>query len=167
MVSPQLIKRYPFFGGLTEEQVKQIAILGEEEIVQKDDVLFETGEEVDELFLVEKGEFGLYLQATDRHKKHSIVSQLMGTVEMEGVLVSTVEPGEVVGWSALIPPHEATATVMALEDSLVITLSGMKLRELFDQDRGFECVMIQKVAQVIRKRLQDRQIESIAFKTIA
>lgn len=165
MVSTELIRRYPFFGGLSAEQIRAVAMLGEEEEVDEGEILIEHGDAVDQLYLVEEGEFGLYIHATDRHVEHSISSQLLGTIKTEGVLVSTAEPGEVVGWSALIPPHEATATVKALKPSTVISLSGSKLRALFDLDPSFECRMIEKVAQVIRQRLQDRQIESLSFKT--
>jgi len=165
MVSPQIIKRYPFFGGISEEHIKDIAMLGDEEVIEAGEVLYETGEYVDELFLVENGEFGLYIQVTDHSVDQSIPDQLLGTVKMENVLVSTVGPGDLVGWSALIPPHEATASVKALVESQVIVLDGEKLRAVFAQDRNFECKMTMKVAQVIRQRLTARQVESLAFKS--
>jgi CRP-like cAMP-binding protein len=166
MVSPELIRRYPFFAGLTDDQIKSIAMLGEEQEIAEGEVLFEIGDAVSDLYLVEAGEFGIFLQATDHSVKHTVAEQLMRQIKMEGVLVSRAEAGEVLGWSALIPPHEATGSAKALKASKVITLRGKKLQALFEEDRGFECQMIKKVAQVIRQRLADRQIETIAAKIV-
>jgi len=43
MVSPELIRRYPFFGGLTESQLAGIAMIAEEVSFPKGAVIFEEG----------------------------------------------------------------------------------------------------------------------------
>ena len=43
----------------------------------------------------------------------------------EAVTVLTVEPGDCIGWSALVPPHRATSTVVALEPTTVVTFEGL------------------------------------------
>ena len=45
MVSPELLRRFPFFAGLSEEQINQIAMISEEERYEADEYLFQEGEE--------------------------------------------------------------------------------------------------------------------------
>ena len=42
----------------------------------------------------------------------------------DAVTVLTVEPGDCIGWSALVPPHRATSTIVALEPTTVVAFDG-------------------------------------------
>ena len=43
------------------------------------------------------------------------------------VTILTVEPGDFIGWSAIVPPHRATSTIIALEATTVVTFEGEAL----------------------------------------
>ncbi len=39
MISPELLRRYPFFGSLTDDQLKAIAMIAKEKTYTKDTIL--------------------------------------------------------------------------------------------------------------------------------
>ena len=72
------------------------------------DVLMREGEPTDFLGVVLDGRLGLRLRVPERGP----------------VTILTVEPGDVVGWSAVVPPFRATSTVVALTDSELAYFDG-------------------------------------------
>ena len=58
------------------------------------------------------------------------------------VTILTVEPGDVVGWSAVVPPHRATSTGIAIEPVTLLELPGERLRQLLRADHAARCVRL-------------------------
>ena len=50
--------------------------------------------------------------------------------------ILTVEPGNIIGWSAVVPPHRATSTVVALVPTELLLLDGEALRTQLDARPG-------------------------------
>ena len=71
-------------------------------------------QELKKLYFVLEGAVGLVIQVPDRDKEQPLSGQLTGKLTTKDITVSTVGTGGVFGWSALIPPHEATAGAKAL-----------------------------------------------------
>ena len=78
------------------------------------------------------------------------------------VTVSTVGAGDVFAWSALVPPHTATASAKAATRCRVVGFDCEALRPIFEEDRTLAYLMLLKVAQVVRGRLRDTRIENLA-----
>ena len=78
------------------------------------------------------------------------------------VTVSTVRRGNIFGWSSLVPPHNSTAGAKAQMSCRVVSFDCEELRQIFDEDHEFGYLMTQKAAQVIRGRLRDMRMESLA-----
>ena len=55
MVSPELLRRYPFFGRLSEAHLKAIAMLADEVFCTEGQILFEIGHPADALYLLIEG----------------------------------------------------------------------------------------------------------------
>lgn len=162
MVSPELLRRYPFFAGLDIDQITELAKVGEELAVEEEHVFFHEGEELDGFYLVVEGEVGIVMALTDRAARHTVSEQFARDLKTKDVVVSTVGEGEVFGWSGLLPPHTATAGAKVLEPGRVVTFDCTVLLPQFEDDCRFGYLMIQKAAQVIRQRLQDIRLESLA-----
>jgi CRP-like cAMP-binding protein len=75
----------------------------------------------------------------------------------------TVSPGDVFGWTGLVPPFIATAGAKTLTPCRIIAFDTKELMEKFEDDCRFGYVMTQKAAQVMRDRLHDMRIESLAY----
>jgi CRP/FNR family cyclic AMP-dependent transcriptional regulator len=165
MISPELIRRYPFFAGLNHDYVGTLAKVADEVSVDTGHCFFREGDELKKLYLVVEGAVGLVIQVPDRDQVQPLSGQLTGKLTTKDVTVSTVGTGGVFGWSALIPPHEATAGAEALTACGVIALDCEELRPILEEDRNLAYLMTLKTAQIVRGRLRDLRIETLAGNT--
>lgn len=69
------------------------------------------------------------------------------------VTLMTVEPGDVFGWSALIPPYRATSTVVSLEPVTVIAFAAADLRDRLRADPELAAAVYPRVLEVLGRRL--------------
>lgn len=162
MVSPELLRRYPFFAGLTYENIVTLANLGEEMAVNSGDYFFHAGEQICCLYLTLEGGAGIVIELPDHGVEQPVSGQLTGAIKTRDVVVSTVGPGEVFGWSALVPPNTATASAKALTPCRVISFNCADMFKVFAEDCRFGYLIMQKAAQIIRGRLHDMHIQSLA-----
>jgi len=69
------------------------------------------------------------------------------------VTILTVEPGDVVGWSAIVPPHRGTATAIAIEPVRLLQLPGEQLRALLRADHALAASVYPRILQAVARRL--------------
>jgi CRP-like cAMP-binding protein len=69
------------------------------------------------------------------------------------VILETVEVGEVFGLSALVPPHQATTTAVAVDDVHALVVDASAIRSLFEQDCEFAASVYFAVARALLGRL--------------
>ncbi|MCA9924578.1 MAG: cyclic nucleotide-binding domain-containing protein [Anaerolineales bacterium] len=165
MISPELLRRYPFFAGLTHEHLVILADAAEEMSVETGYTFFKEEDKLDHFYLLVKGSVGIGMAVPDRDVKHNVSGQLLGELQTKNVVVSTIGTGDVFAWSALIPPNFSTAGGTALTDCQVIAFDAVKLRRLFEEQPDFGYLMSIKAGQLIRGRLRDLRIESLATYT--
>jgi len=89
------------------------------------------------LGLVEAGRIGLRLSVPERGNQ----------------TVVTIEPGELVGWSAVVPPFRATAEAVALEPTRVLTFEAAALRELLASDAELAAQLLPVLLATLSDRL--------------
>ncbi len=162
MISPELIRRYPFFASLTEDNLTTLAKLGELVRVEVGHIFFKEGEHLDRLFLVVEGAVGIFLEIPAQRGGHSIAEQLTRELATEEVVVSALGPGDVFGWSALVPPYTAMGGAKALTPVETVAFPAKPLMEAFKADCRFGFLIMQRIAQVARERLYALRIESIS-----
>jgi len=162
MVSPELIRRYPFFAGLSHDHVDTLAQLAEEVTVEPDHVFFREDESLDRFYLLVEGAVAVFLAVPDPARRQPVSGQLTGRLETADVIVSTVGPGEVFGWSGLVPPPVASAGAKAVARSRVLAFDTGRLSDIFDADCQLAYRITQKAASVLRERLRDMRIESLS-----
>ena len=76
-----------------------------------------------------------------------------GPVGCDGIRIDNLGPGEVLGWSWILPPYELHYSARALEPTEVIALDGKGLVALFEKDHDLGYEMMKRFAQVIVRRL--------------
>jgi CRP/FNR family transcriptional regulator, cyclic AMP receptor protein len=69
------------------------------------------------------------------------------------VTLLTVEPGDIFGWSTLIPPYKATSTVVSLEAVTVVAFDGARLRERVSQDCELAAGIYPRLLEALARRL--------------
>jgi CRP/FNR family transcriptional regulator, cyclic AMP receptor protein len=162
MISPELLRRYPFFGGLSMEEISLLAQMGEEITFKNGHYFFKEGETLDYFYLNVAGAIAIVMQLPAKGVVHTVSQQYLREYETNDVVVSTVGPGEVFGWSGMVEPFVATAAAKAATDCRVVQFNRHKLWDAFSENFHFGFVMSQKAAQVMRDRLKDLRVESLA-----
>jgi len=149
MVSPELLRRYPFFALLNDEQIKAIALIAEEKSYPKGTLLVKENTNATLLALLLEGDIDLIFSGG-------------GEGAIVNALVGSIAPGEAYGVSSLIEPYKYTATARATMPVKVIEIEGTALRALVEFDRNMGYVMMRNVAIAVLERLRYTQVELAA-----
>ena len=135
------------FRGMKDEQKEKVLSLGVKETIPSDTVIFSEGDEALKLYIVEKG-------------RVAVKASLQGG---KWAPVCAVSPGEVFGWSCLVPPYRFTASATSLEETIATSFEATKLRDLFTREPGIGYCMMQNVAELITSRLKNVRLELLGI----
>ena len=89
------------------------------------------------LGLVEAGRVGLRLHVPERGPQ----------------TIVTIERGELLGWSAVVPPYRATAEAVALESTRILAFEADALRALLERDRDLAGELLPLILDCVSQRL--------------
>ena len=129
------------FKGLTPEEALQTLAFGSRMTVASGAELFRLGDPADRIYVIERGRVHLTLPMEVRGRE-------------ENILVEERNPGQTVGWSALIPPFRFTLTAAAPLETELIAFSRKALREHFAAHPAVGYAVSINLAAVIGQRLQ-------------
>ena len=163
MISPEILRRYPFFSRLDMEQLTKLAQLANEKILESEHYFYHEEEELNQFYLVIEGAVAIVFELPEREVEHKISDQYFRKLQTKDVVISTIGPGELFGWAGLVTPHCANAGAKSLTACRVIEFNRQDLMKEFDKDPRFGYIMIQKAAEAISQRLRDLRIESLAY----
>ncbi len=152
MVSPEILRRYPFFGSLSDAQLKAIAMIAEEETYKKDAVICEEGQPAKAFYLLIDGNLSLYYKAEEEFNPKT----------RKNFLVGEVNPGEIFAISVLVEPFLYTATVKAEKDSRVIRFESDGIKRLVEKDPRFYCILMREIAKAAMERLAFARVQLAA-----
>ena len=147
MITPELISRYSFFADLDLKQLDALASVAEGITAETGEYIFHGGDELHYFYIVVDGAVGIVLEKDNKPDS----------------VISAVGPGHVFAWSALVPPHLATASAKALTPCWLAAFDRKKLLLEFQKDCKFGYRMMEKIVQISRDRLLDARIESLVF----
>jgi len=143
MISTEHLRRYPHFAGVSEQSLKAVAAISEEQTHETGETLFEEGQDANHLYIVTEGEVDIqYSLASGQH-----------------VIVDTLVSGDLLAWSAVVAPYEMTATGVARKNVHLIAIKADKLRTLLDNDPVLGHVLMRHVASVVSKRLEGARVQ--------
>ncbi|MGO9138578.1 MAG: Crp/Fnr family transcriptional regulator [Syntrophales bacterium] len=147
MVPVDLLRQFDFFQGFSEEQVKKLADIANEESYRAGVQIYKKGDPAKKLYLLEGGKIVL---AMDTY---------MGTARPPmQVTVDIVTKGDAMGWSAVIEPYVYTLGARCIDDSKAIAFDGDKLKDLLEKDIKLGYAFMQATAKVIATRLTHTEI---------
>jgi CRP-like cAMP-binding protein len=153
MVSPELLRRYPFFGGLTDEQLKMLSLIATEESIDKGATIFEECAQADKLFLLSEGSVDLYYRSIDESHPE----------KLREFSVGEINPGEVFGTSALVEPYALNATARAAQKCRVIVIDAAGLRKLLEQDTDLSNKLLMQIVMALKERLIALRVQLAAL----
>ena len=145
MISPELLRRYPYFTDVSGESLRQVAMISSEKLAPTGTVIFREGDKADALYIIEEGEVD--------------IDYTLGSGERR--TVDTAVAGELLMWSALVKPHRSTAVATAHHDAKLIAIDGDGLRELCEQDHGLGYRMQLCITKLLAGRLEGTRVQVV------
>lgn len=152
MVSPELLRRYPFFGSMSDAQTKAIARIADEEVIPNGSVICEEGQPARAFYLLIDGGISLYYKSEEEFNPSS----------RRDFLVGEINPGEVFAISVFVEPYKYTSTVKAEQDCRVIKFDSAELNKLIEKDPRMYCILMREVAKATMERLAYARVQLAA-----
>jgi len=144
MVSPEMLRRYPFFADMEDAWIKAIAMISEEVSIKPGDMLYETGTPSQKLFLLMEGCVEIYLVIKDSSDP---------TFHKE-FYVDDINPGEVFGLSSLGETHNHSSSTRVSRAGKVLRTDASRLSELCDADPLLGYKLMKQFAKTALERLE-------------
>ncbi len=138
------VQGWDLFAGIEREEVQRILSMGSKRTVASGSILFELGEEAVDLFLIERGAVRLTLPVTVGGKTSN-------------ALVEERLPGQLLGWSAVVPPHRYTLQASASVDTELLCLPRSSFLGLLTDMPSVGSRVFANLAGILGERLQVSQ----------
>ena len=132
-----ILSQISIFGGVTDDQQREIFTRLQVGAVKKDDLVFRKGDDPSHIYIVESGLIELFIPD----------KELMVEKKRLGV-------GECFGQVAVMSIHPHTISAVALEDTTLIVLSRRSLYQLHHEDIGLFALLMMNIGRELARRLQ-------------
>lgn len=152
MISPDLLRGYPFFGAFDDDGLATVALATEVIECLPGEVLFESDQPAWALYVLIAGALELWIVAAERQ----------GTGVRSLYPAGEISTGEVAGISALVPPHVYTATGQITRPSRLLQINAQALRDLSAVAPRLDAALMHVVAQATMNRLQKARAQLLA-----
>ena len=138
----EMLESFELLAGLPPLALERIGALAVEEHYAEGQLLFSEGSPAQALYLVLRGKVSLEKRV-----------QLGRTGTARQATIDVSGPWQAVGWSSLVAPYEYTSSAVCLEDTLVLSVSGVELRQLMEEQPAAGYQLMGRAASIIRARL--------------
>jgi len=139
----QILEESPFLQGLQPEYLKLITGCASNVRFDGGQYLFREGEEAEKFFIVRHGRIGLEIYSPDRG----------------AITIQTLEAGDILGWSWLVPPYQWRFDAKATELVRAIALDGKCLRAKCEEDHNLGYALLKRFAHIIEQRLEATRLQ--------
>lgn len=133
----QAIAEHPFFAGLPKRSVAFLASCAEKRRLKEDEVLFRHGGKADRFFVVLEGR----------------VTVEVAAIQGPSLDLRELGPGDLLGWSWLIPPYQWHFQARAEELSEVLEFDGTAVLRRCEQDPAFGYDLLKRFSGLMSERL--------------
>jgi CRP-like cAMP-binding protein len=133
-----VLKRSDLFHELNDEQLSSVEKICICEVFEPGAIFHRQHQILDRLYVIEEGLVGIIFEPGPLSQRQ----------------LQAVSNFETFGWSALIPPHQSTATVKAIERTKVLTFNRHELADLCSTNCKVGCIVYRAIARVIAERLK-------------
>ncbi len=133
-----LVLDAPVFAGLDARFAGQLAGCAKNAGFSSGASIFREGDPADTFWLIRRGRVALELNTPNRG----------------GLMIETLEAGEVLGWSWLFPPYRWHFDARAIGDVRAVAVDGACLRGKCDEDPALGYDLVLRFSQVMIERLR-------------
>lgn len=137
------VRTHRFFEGFDPAFLDALAAHAVERRFEANEVLAKEGTPANVLYAVLEGKVALEIGAADR----------------TALTVQTVGPGELLGWSWLVPPHRWRFDARAVKPSRALEIDGTALRETLRERPEWGYEFLVRFMPVLAERLENTRIQ--------
>jgi len=141
--SIDLLRDVPFVAGLGGGERRRLASFARLISAQRDEVLLREAEPTPYLAIVTTGRVALRMRLPGRGP----------------VTIATVEPGDIVGWSAVVAPYRATSTAVAVEPTEAVAFDSQQLRQALETDEDLAAALYPRILRSVARRLEGTRLQ--------
>ena len=134
--------RFPLFRGLNPEELEKVEALCEAVKFQDGELIFREGEEATDVHLIQSGRISLHMSLPNE----------------KSLVIYTVEPGELLGWSSLRRGKKYTASGTAVGTVEAIRIRGEDLLRLFAENNRMGMILYRELVSAVAERLEESRM---------
>jgi CRP/FNR family transcriptional regulator, cyclic AMP receptor protein len=138
----QLLAEAPAFDGMSEEHLALIAGCAQNKTFTDGEYLMREGDPADTFFVI----------------RHGRVAMEIFVPQRGGVTIETIDDGDLLGWSWLVPPFRQHLDARALGNVHTVTFDAACLRGKSDTDPVLGYELMRRFIPVIVERLQATRV---------
>jgi len=136
-------QRIPVFSTLTIYQAKLILSLCSKIVLEEGNILCKQGENSDSMFILLQGKLAVKIK--------------------NSVTIATIYPVSSIGEMGVFTNESRTATVEAMEKSILFCLKKSDLNKLIEKDHQFAIKIMKKVIDVLSERITEDNVKIREF----
>lgn len=140
-----LLAEHPCCHGLSEEDLHRIAGCSRNIRANPGEYLFREGEEAEHVFFLRHGRVALEVFVPGR----------------DPVVIQTLGPSEIVGWSWFFPPYRWHFDARAVELTRAVAVDAACLRNKCEADPRFGYELLKRISRAIVDRLQATRLQLV------
>ena len=138
-----ILAEHPFFKGLDPQHLKIIVGCASNVRFEPEQIIYKEGDPAEKFFLIREGKIGLEINVPHRGS----------------IAIQTVNAGDILGWSWLMPPYKWRFTGRVYERTRAIALDGACLRGKCEEDHALGYEFYKRFADIIVQRLQATRLQ--------
>jgi CRP-like cAMP-binding protein len=139
------LKRHRALQDLSDAHLAFMAGCAKNVRCRADAYVFRENEEASQIYLLREGRVALEIHGVPRGV----------------VVIESLEPGDVMGWSTLFPPYRWLADARAVEDTLLIAVDGACIRRKMEQDPTFGYAFTYRMLREVHRRLDRARLQEL------
>ena len=160
MINKEMLSKMKIFSGVQGEKLSEIASKCSLMETKADEVIFKQGDEARDFYGLLEGEVELSLVFKDEFLRldiryeYSIIAKR--EIVEKPIVVETIHPGEVFGWSSVVTDGRWTAGARCSKPSRIFSIPAKIFKSILDKDPSLGYAVMQNLNEVVSSRLQHR-----------
>jgi CRP/FNR family cyclic AMP-dependent transcriptional regulator len=138
-----ILAEHPFFRGLKEDHLSLIVSCASNVRFDAGKYILREGEDANQFYLIRFGKVALELVTPNKGP----------------MIIETLDQGDILGWSWLIPPYTWHFDARAIELTRAIALDGKCLRKKVEADHELGYVVMKRFSELMVQRFQVTRLQ--------
>ncbi len=141
----RLLEEHPFFQGMDPRARRTIAGCAANERFAAGEYIHREGGVADKFYLI----------------RHGGVAQELQVPDQEPIVIQTLHPGDILGWSWLVPPYRWSTDARTMRLTRVVSLDAKCLRGKYESDPSLAYELFKRFIPVMANRLDAARLQLI------